>query len=68
MKPEDAPVSLFTSFTLPAALTQADFASLPTFYIAVEGQAIQIEGFSSSADAFAALNAACGTEPTVVIS
>lgn len=42
---------LFTSFTLPATLTQEDLAAWDSFYIQIKGEAIQAEGFDKYSDA-----------------
>ena len=63
--PPNASATLFTSFTLPSFLTQEDLANWDRFYIVVEGQAIQKEGFDTADDAYGALETACGHTPTV---
>lgn len=61
----NASATLFDSFTLPSFLTQEDLAAWDSFYIVVEGQAIQKEGFGTAAAAYAALETACGHTPTL---
>ena len=58
--------TLFTGFELPAGLTQEDLAAWSTFYIAVEGQAIQKEGFTDGDAALRALDDAYDHKATVV--
>lgn len=57
--------TLFTAFKLPDTLTQEDLANWDAFYIVVEGQAIQAEGFDSQQEALDELGQVSNFVPVV---